>query len=140
MAGIHPTSRASNGSPPTGCASTSGPGSPSGTSGGSIRVTPPTSLPPRSASTSARTPNSSGRPRTSSTTLLDALARLVEAGDGMTAAELRAALGSAGYHVDEPTVHRLLHSAHGRFRCEGGGAARWWPAAARRPTIPARTG
>ncbi len=56
--------------------------------------------------------------------LVDALAAALAERPGASAAELSVALGGAGHDVDEETVHRYLHAAHGRFRCDPT-RARW---------------
>jgi len=61
--------------------------------------------------------------------LADALASAVADHPGSTAAELSVALRTAGHDADEETVHRHLHAAHGRFRCDAT-PARWWLAGA----------
>jgi RNA polymerase primary sigma factor len=58
--------------------------------------------------------------------LVDALASLVADRPGATVAELSLGLRAAGHDAGEPTVHRLLFAAHGRFRCDDGSPPRWW--------------
>src|SRR5262245_31177003 len=125
MDGIHLTCQASSGSRRTGCGSTCEPGSASGTTGASTRPTSRTSPRPPLRSTSRRTPTSSGRPGTTSV-LVDALASLLADRPGATVAELSLGLRAAGHDAGEPTVHRLLFAAHGRFRCDDSSPPRWW--------------
>ncbi len=71
--------------------------------------------------------------------LADALVSAVADQPGATAAELSVALRGAGHDADTETVHRYLHAAHGRFRCDAT-RARWWLAGAEPVGHPAVNG